>query len=110
GTVVGPEGPLAGAVLLATSPRRGEALAGQPCQCEDACGKVELLDDMCGMAAPQLSRWLEAHREDTAPLARTITDAAGHLLPAPAGGGPRASAGDDGPANGGGTLTLRASR
>ncbi|QRN95554.1 carboxypeptidase regulatory-like domain-containing protein [Archangium violaceum] len=78
GTVVGPEGPVPGIVVIATAPQPGEALVDQPCRCEDHCAR-ELLELGCGSVEAQLAEWVVAHEDDALPLARVVTDAAGRF-------------------------------
>ncbi len=78
GRVVGPSGPLAGAVVVATAPKPDEVLEALPCDCGEGCERA-LFDYSCGTAARQLVGLMSERRGEAAPQARTTTDAEGRF-------------------------------
>ncbi|HZI09859.1 MAG TPA: carboxypeptidase-like regulatory domain-containing protein, partial [Myxococcus sp.] len=78
GRVVGPSGPLAGVVVVATAPRPDEVLDALPCDCDDGCERT-LFDHTCGTAARQLVGLVAERRGEAAPQARTTTDEEGRF-------------------------------
>lgn len=78
GTVVGPSGPVAGAVVVATPPGPEEVLTELPCDCGEGCDK-KLFDMLCGTSALQLAELVAQRRGEAPPQARTTTDAEGRF-------------------------------
>jgi len=76
GRVVGPEGPVAGAVVVATEATPDEPLREQPCDCGRPC-ELKLLSMSCRPEG--LLAWLESGAGEPPPQARTTTDAEGRF-------------------------------
>ncbi|MFN7134279.1 MAG: carboxypeptidase regulatory-like domain-containing protein, partial [Myxococcales bacterium] len=72
GTVLGPDGPVAGATVTATSGAGEDVLSGLPCECDNKCGR-KLLECGCGEAAGQLTQLVLERHGEAPPLARTTT-------------------------------------
>ncbi|NMO15430.1 carboxypeptidase regulatory-like domain-containing protein [Pyxidicoccus fallax] len=78
GTVVGPSGPVAGAVVVATAPRPEVSLSELPCDSGEG-RETKLLHIQCGTTAAQLVEAAARRRGEAPPLARTTTDARGRF-------------------------------
>ncbi|MCE9666476.1 carboxypeptidase-like regulatory domain-containing protein [Myxococcus stipitatus] len=78
GKVVGPEGPVEGAVVVATVSVVPETLLEARCDCAEPC-ELPLLAPTCETAARTLAEWVEARRGEAPPLARVTTDAEGRF-------------------------------
>ncbi|NTX53236.1 carboxypeptidase regulatory-like domain-containing protein [Myxococcus sp. CA039A] len=76
GVVLGPDGPVEGAVVVATEAKPDMPLLKQPCDCGEPC-ELLLLSTLCRTEG--LLDWLESGAGETPPLARTTTDAEGHF-------------------------------
>jgi hypothetical protein len=79
GEVRGPAGPIAGAIVTATTTAGEDVLSELPCQCGYECGR-KLLECGCGEAAGQLMELVRERRGEAPPVARATTDAAGRFV------------------------------
>ncbi|MFN7132642.1 MAG: collagen binding domain-containing protein, partial [Myxococcales bacterium] len=79
GSVIGPSGPVAGAIVTATAGAGEESLAHVPCACEDACGQV-VQTCPCTLAAAQLVEFATEGFGEAPPLARATTSADGTFV------------------------------
>jgi protocatechuate 3,4-dioxygenase beta subunit len=78
GKVVGPRGPVAGAVVVATVAEPEVPLAELPCDCGEGC-ETKLLDLACGTRAAQLVELVARRYGEAPPRARATTDAEGRF-------------------------------
>lgn len=78
GTVVGPSGPVAGAVVVATAPVPEALLSEVPCDCGPGCER-KLLDIACGARTSQLVELASQRYGEAPPQARTTTDVEGRF-------------------------------
>jgi protocatechuate 3,4-dioxygenase beta subunit len=79
GEVRGPAGPIAGAIVTATTTAGDDVLSELPCQCGNECGR-KLLECGCGEAAGQLMELVRERRGEAPPVARATTDAGGRFV------------------------------
>lgn len=72
GRVVGPSGPVAGAVVVASNDGGEEVLSDLECQCADRCGQ-KLLQSRCPEAAAQLVDLVLQRRGEAPPVSRATS-------------------------------------
>jgi protocatechuate 3,4-dioxygenase beta subunit len=72
GKVVGPSGPVSGAVVVATGDGGEDVLSDLDCQCDNKCGR-RLLECGCPQAAAQLVELVLERRGEAPPVARATT-------------------------------------
>ncbi|MGC4114500.1 MAG: carboxypeptidase-like regulatory domain-containing protein [Myxococcales bacterium] len=72
GQVLGPDGPVAGAIVVASSDGGEDVLSDLVCQCGNRCGRM-LLECGCPEAAVQLVDLVLQRRGEAPPIARTTS-------------------------------------
>jgi protocatechuate 3,4-dioxygenase beta subunit len=79
GQVLGRQGPVSGATIVATTSAGDDVLSERRCQCGNDCGQ-KLLECGCGEAAGQLMELVAERRGEVQPVARATTDTEGRFL------------------------------